>query len=88
MAQQFTTRSDPTDLLTIAYEDIPVARIDRHGDFHCYDKPKMIVALRGMAAKQRDMMLGALEIEELMKKHKGGGEPPMKGGNGEKEREP
>lgn len=83
MTLEFTTRSDPLDLLTIAYEGVPVARIDRYGDFHCYDKEKMIAALRGMAARQREAMLGALEIKDLIEKHKGGGEPKKGDGHDE-----
>lgn len=46
MAEELRTQPEPGDLLTIAFEEIVVARIDAQGNFHCYNKAKMIEAGR------------------------------------------
>lgn len=57
MAEFLRTQPEPSDLLTIAYEGIVVARIDREGLFHCYDQVKMCESLRGQADRQQQQML-------------------------------
>lgn len=65
MAEFLRTQPEPSDLLTVAYEGITVARIDCLGLFHCYDQAKMIESLRGQADQLQAAMLQLGDISHL-----------------------